>query len=86
MMTSLAIVDVAASVGCSYPILVLLRWDVVMLSLNLIVVVVVDDSTNHAKSVDVPIFDLVDDHDDAMIDLNVVAALFLNDVVMYVLL
>ena len=83
-MTSLVIVDVAASVGCSCPILVLLRWG--RCDAKSESDVVVDDSTNHAKSVDDPIFDLDDDHDDAMIDLNVVAALFLDDVVMCVLL
>ena len=81
MMTSLMIVDVAASVGCSCPILVLLRWDVVMLGLALMVVVVEDDSTNHAKYLDAATVDLVEDHDDAVIDSNVVAALFLDEVV-----
>ena len=86
MMTSLVIVDVVASVGCSCPILVLLRWDDVMLSLDLVVEVVADDSANHAKSVDAATFYLVDDLDDAMLDLNAVAALFLYDVVVHALL
>ena len=86
MMTSLVIADVVASVRCSCPILVLLRWDVEMPSLDLIVVVVVDDNTNHAKYVDAATFDLVDDLDDAMIDLADVAALFLYDVMVHVLL
>ena len=80
-MISQVIADVAASVRCSCPILVLLRWDVEMLGLALMVGVVEDDSTIHAKYLDAATSDLVDDHDDAMIDLNVVAVLSLDEVV-----
>ena len=45
------------------------------------VVVVEDDSTIHAKYLDVATSDLVGDHDDPMIDLNVVAVLCLDEVV-----
>ena len=75
------IVDVAASVRCNCPILVLLRWDVGMLSLNLMIEIVEDGNTIHAKYLDVAIFDLVDDHDDAMIHVNVVVVLSLDEVV-----
>ena len=78
--------DVAASVRCSCPILVLLRWDVEMLSLTLMIEVVEDDSTIHAKCLDAATSVLVDDHDDATIDLNVAAVLFLDEVVVDVLL
>ena len=84
-MTSLMIAGLAVFVGCNCPILVLLRWDVGMLGLDLDVVVVEDDSTNHAKS-DGPSFILVDDLDDAMICLADAAALFLYDVVILSLL
>ena len=40
MILSQVIADVVASVRCSCPILVLLRWDVEMLGLNLMVEVV----------------------------------------------
>ena len=81
MMIFQVIADVAASVGYSYPILVLLRWDVGMLSLTLMIEVVEDDSTIHAKYPDVAISGLVDDHDDAMIHVNVVVVLSLDEVV-----
>ena len=83
------IVDVVASVRCSCPILVLLRWDVEMPSLDLFVV---DDNASHAKydpDVDVAIFFLVDDLDeldDALVDQADVPALFLYDVVKHTLL
>ena len=61
MMPFPMIADVVASVGCSCPILVLLRWDVVMPSLGLIAEVVVDDSANHAKyDLDVDVASLLD--------------------------
>ena len=63
MMISQVIADVAASVGCSCPILVLLRWDVEMLSLTLMIEAVEDGSTIHAKCPDAAISGLVDDHD-----------------------
>ena len=78
------IVDVVASVRCSCPTLVLLRWDVEMPSLDLLVV---DDNASHAKydsDVDVAIFFLaeeLDELDDALIDQADVPALFLYDVV-----
>ena len=40
MMLFQVIADVVASVRCNCPILVLLRWDVEMLSLNLMIEVV----------------------------------------------
>ena len=85
-MTSPMTVDAAVFVRCSCPILVLLRWDVEMPNLDLAVVVVVDDSANHARYDDAATFSLVDDLDDAMIDLADVDALFLYDVVVHVLL
>ena len=75
MMISQVLVDVAASVRCSCPILVLLRWDVEMPSPNLMTEIVEDDSTIHAKYLDAATFVLVDDHYDAIIDVNVVAVL-----------
>ena len=84
-MISLMTADAVASVRCNCPILVLLRWDVEMLSLGFDVVVVVDDNANHAKCGDAT-FSLVDGLDDAMIDLADVAALFLHDIVVLVLL
>ena len=80
-MISQARADVAASVRCSCPILALLRWDVEMLSLTLMIEVVEDDGTIPAKYLVAATSDLVDDHDDAMIDLNVVAVLSLDEVV-----
>ena len=84
-MISLMTADAVASVRCSCPILVLLRWDVEMLSLGFAVVVVVDDNTNHAKCGDATFF-LVDDLDDAMICLVDVAVLFLYEVVVVLVL
>ena len=81
MRISQAIADVADSVGCSCPILVLLRWDVEMLSLTLMTEVVEDGSAIHAKYPDAAISDLVDDLDDAMIHVNVVVVLSLDEVV-----
>ena len=75
------IADVAASVGCSCPILVLLRWDVEMPSLTLMTEVVEDGSAIHAKYPDVAISDLVDDLDDALIHVNVVVVLSFDEVV-----
>ena len=75
------IVDVAAPVRCNCPILVLLRWDAEMLSLTLMTEAVEDGSAIHAKYPDAAIFDPVDDHDDAMIHVNVVVVLSLDEVV-----
>ena len=95
MKTLLMIVGLVVSVRCSCPILVLLRWDVEMLSLgsnpsaDADDVIVVDndanhDAANHASLV-AATFSLVD-HDDAMIYLVDVDILFRYDVEMHVLL
>ena len=84
-MTSQMMTGLAVSARCSCPTLVLLRWDAEMLSLDVDVVVVVDDSTNRAKSDDAT-FRLVDDLDDAMTCLVDVAVLFLYDVVVVLVL
>ena len=69
MMTFPMIADVGVSVGCSYPTLVLLRWDVAMPSLGLVLEVVVDDSANHAKyDSDVDVASLLEELDDSLID------------------
>ena len=86
MMTSLMTADAVVSVRCSCPILVLLQWDVEMLSLGFAVVVVVDENAKHARCDDSANFFLVDDLGDAVPDLADVAALFLYDVVIPVLL
>ena len=75
------ITDVVASVRCNCPILVLLRWDVEMLSQTLMTDAVEDGSTIHAKYPDAATFDLVDDLDDALILVNVVVVLSLDEVV-----
>ena len=86
MMHSQVIADVVASVGCSYPTLVLLRWDAEMLCLSLKAEDVWDGSAIHAMYLDVAISDLVDVHHDAMNDVCVDAVLFLDEVVVDVLL
>ena len=98
MMTSQMIAGLAVSVRCSCPTLVLHRWDAEMLSLDVDVVIVVDESTNHAKcgaatfslddvllNFDV-VLSLVDNLDDAMICLADVAVPFLYDVVVVLVL
>ena len=85
MMASQMIAGLAVFVRCSCPTLVLLRWDVEMPGLNFDVVVVVDDSTNHAKC-DAAIFSLVEDLDDAVICLDDVVVLFLYDAVVVLVL
>ena len=85
-MTPQASADVVASVGCSYPTLVLLRWDVFMPSLGLAVEVVMDDSANHAKyDFDVDLAGLLGELDGSMIDQTDAPALFLYDVMEHVL-
>ena len=86
MMLSPMLADVVAFLRCNCPTLVLLRWDVVMPGLDLMIVIVVDDSTNHAKYADDATFLLVDALDDAMSDLVDVAVLLLSDVMVLVLL
>ena len=86
MMPFPMIADVVASVRCSCPTLVLLRWDVGMLSLDLLVV---DDNASHTLYVDAATFFLVDELDeldDALTDQADVLALFLYDVVEHILL
>ena len=86
-MTSQVLSDVVASVGCSCPILVLLRWGIEMLYLALVVVVVEDGNANHAKcDSDVEVASFLDELDDSMIGQVDVPALFLYDVVEHVLL
>ena len=85
-MTSQVLTDVVASVGCSCPILVLLRWDVEMLDLALVVVVVVDGNANHAKDdSDVDVASFLDELDDSMIGQADIPAPFLYDVMEHVL-
>ena len=82
-MTSQVLTDVVASVGCSCPILVLLRWDVEMLDLAL---VVVNGNANHAKyDSDVDVASFLDELDDSMIGQADIPALFLYDVMEHVL-
>ena len=89
MKTLLMIVGLVVSARCSCPILVLLRWDVEMLSLgsnpsaDVDAAVVVDDAANHTSLVDATC-SLVADHDDAMIYLADSVVLFLYDVVIHV--
>ena len=86
-MIFLMIVDLAVVVRCSCPILVLLRWDAEMLGRSsLDVVMVEDDSANHAKCYSA-IFSLDDDVlADAMTYQTDAVALPLDDVVVLVLL
>ena len=85
-MISQVIVDVVVFARCNCPILVQLRWDVELLNLNLMNMALWDDKAIHARCLDVATYGLVDYHDDdAMIDLVVVALLFL-DVLVDVLL
>ena len=80
-------VGLVVSARCSYPILVQLRWDDVVLGLdsNPNVGVEVDDAAKHANLVDAT-FSLVDNHNDDHVDdmtcpVDVVVVLFLSDVV-----
>ena len=68
---------------CSCPTLVLLRWDVVMPSLDLIVEVVLDDNANHAKyDLDVDVASLLVELDDSLIDLVDAPALLMEHVLL----
>ena len=75
--------DVVAFEGCSCPTLVLLRWDIVMPSLDLIVEVVLDDNANHAKyDLDVDVASLLVELDDSLIDLVDAPALLMEHVLL----